>query len=294
MRQTALILASLLLCACDGFDSHSTTRYQSDFHYSYALNPGGRVEVDNVNGEVEIVGWDRNQCEISGFKYASTAEMRDRIKIDIHQTGSEIEIRTIRPPGDSLGSLGARYTIRVPYKTELERVTSSNGSIHVAEIAGRADLKTSNGPVTVESLSGMLSAHTSNGAIRAEHVTAGMEASTSNGPITVHFADAVPAPAEFLKFETNNGRVEITMPMPPRSAMRVQTSNSGITLRLPSNTAAKIRMETSHGEVSSDFLAEGAHAEHHHGHQRLEETVGEGGPTIDLHTTNGSIRVVKM
>jgi DUF4097 and DUF4098 domain-containing protein YvlB len=310
--RAALILPSLLLGACDFRDFDSSDRYQSDFHYSYALNPGNRLEVENFNGSLEITGWDQSRCDISGAKYASTAEMRDRIKIEVSQSSGGIYVRTVRPPGDFHGNLGVRYVIHVPRKTELSRITSSNGSVHVEDIEGSAELKTSNGGLRVESLNGMLTAHTSNGSvaldnisgsmilhtsngpIRAEHVVAGIEATTSNGSITVHFDDKAPAPSSPLKFETNNGKVDITLPTPPKSEIRAQTSNSSITLRLPATLAARIRAETSHGEVRSDFMAEGAEAEHHGRHQTLEETVGNGGPLIDLHTSNGSIRLLRM
>lgn len=314
MRQihAALILPCLLLSACDFRDFDSSDRYQSDFHYTYALNPGGRLEVENFNGAVEITGWDQSQCDITGTKYANTAELRDRIKIEVNQSASGVYVRTVRPVGDFHGNLGVHYVIHVPRKTELNRITSSNGSIHVENTEGRADLKTSNGALRVESLNGMLTAHTSNGSmtlenvtgsmilhtsngpIRAEHVMAAMEATTSNGSITVHCDEKAPASPSPLKFETNNGKVDITMPTPPKSEIRAETSNSSITLRLPANTSARIRAETSHGDVRSDFTPEGADAEPHGRRRTLDETIGGGGPLIDLHTTNGSIRLLRI
>ncbi len=310
--RAAWILPCLFLGACDDRDFDFSDRYQSDFHYSYAINPGGRLEVENFNGAIEITGWDQNRCDITGSKHAGTAELRDRIKIDVSQSANGIYVRSVRPAGDFLGNVGVHYVIHVPRKIELSRITSSNGSIHVEDIEGRADLKTSNGPLRIESLNGALTAHTSNGSvtaenvsgaltlrtsngpIRAERVSAGIEASTSNGSITVHFDDKAAVSPAPLKFETSNGRIDVTMPAPPKSEIRAQTSNSSITLRLPSNTAAKIRAETSHGEVRSDFLAGGAEAEHHGRRQTLEESIGGGGPLIDLHTNNGSIRLLRM
>jgi DUF4097 and DUF4098 domain-containing protein YvlB len=314
MRRIRLAWLSpcLLLGACDVSDFDSSDRYQTDFHYSYTLNPGGRLEVENFNGPVEITGWDQSRCEISGVKYASTAELRDRIKIEVDHGANGIYVRSVRPGGDFHGNLGARYVIHVPRKTELNRITSSNGSIHVEDIEGSADLKTSNGPLRVESLNGTLTAHTSNGSltaenvagpmalrtsnnsIRAERVSAGIEATTSNGSITVHFDDKAAVSSAPLKFETNNGRIDITMPTPPKSEIRAQTSNSSITLRLPPNTSAKIRAETSHGEVRSDFISDSAEGEQHGRRQTLEETIGGGGPLIRLHTSNGSIRLLRM
>jgi DUF4097 and DUF4098 domain-containing protein YvlB len=307
-----LLPCCLFLAGCDYRDFDSSDRYQSDFHYTYALNPGGRLDVDNFNGAVEISGWDQPRCEITGSKYASTAEMRDRIKVEINQNGNTIYVHSARPSGEFHGNLGVRYVIHVPRRTELSRISSSNGSIHVDNTEGHAELKTSNGSVRVESLTGMLDAHTSNGAltvenvagplslrtsngaIRAEHVTAAIEATTSNGPITVQFDEKAPVSTAPLKFETNNGKIDITLPTPPRSEIRARTSNNSITLRLPSDASARIKAETSHGQVRSDFQSSDTQAEERHRRQSLEETIGSGGPLIDLHTSNGSIRLVKM
>jgi hypothetical protein len=311
-RLTATLPFCILLTGCDFREFDASERHQSDFHYSYALNPGGRLEVDNFNGPIEISGWDQPRCEISGSKYASTEEMRDRIKIDVNVSGNLIYVRSVRPSGDFRGNMGVSYTIHVPRRIELSRIASSNGSIRVEDTEGRADLKTTNGTVRVTSLTGMLavrtsngsvtaenvtgamSLHTNNGAIRAEHVAAGIEAGTSNGSITVHFDDKAPVSSAPLRFDTSNGRIDISMPTTPRSEIRARTSNSGITLRLPADAAARVRMETTHGQVRSDFQASDAQADDHHKRQSLEETIGTGGPLIDLHTTNGNVQLLRM
>jgi DUF4097 and DUF4098 domain-containing protein YvlB len=313
MSQFCLVVpACLFLGGCEFEQFDSSDKYQSEFHYSYALKPGGRLEVDNFNGSIEITGWDQPQCEISGSKYASTAEMRDRIKIEVSQTGNVIYARTVRPSGDFHGNLGARYVIHVPRKVELSRISSSNGSIHVEDTEGRAEIKTSNGAVRVQSLNGLLTVHTSNGpltaenvtgtmelhtsngAIRAEHVMAGVEATTSNGTITVAFDEKAPVSTTPLKFESTNGKIDITLPTSPRSDIRAHTSNSSITLRLPADASAKVRMETSHGQLRSDFHSIDTDDDKHHRRQSLEDTIGSGGPVIDLHTSNGSIRLLKI
>jgi len=309
---TLSLLALLFLSACDFREFDSSERYSTDFHYSYAFNPGGRLEIENFNGSVEITGWDQPQCEISGAKYANSIELRDRIKIEVNPSAGLIYVRSVRPSSDTHGNMGVRYVIHVPRKVELSHITSSNGSVHVEDTQGRADIKTSNGSVRVGTLAGPLTVHTSNGsvtaenvsdtmnlrtsngAIRAEHVRAAIEANSSNGSITVQFDEKAPVTTSPLKFETSNGRIDITMPTTPKSELRARTSNNGITLRLPSDASARVRMETSHGKVQSDFRASEAHSEEHNKRQNLEETIGTGGPLIDLHTTNGSIRLLKM
>src|SRR5204863_5707499 len=98
MRILFLAVTAAFLTGCDideigSFgDSHA---YQKDFHYSYDLQPGGRLSLENFNGAVEITGWDQNKVEIDGVQYASTPEMRDAIKIDVAASGDLVQIRTI-------------------------------------------------------------------------------------------------------------------------------------------------------------------------------------------------------
>src|SRR5215510_12841461 len=102
MWLTALFLTGIaaLTTGCDldeigSFgDSHA---YEKNFHYSYALKPGGRLSLENFNGSVEISGWEKDTIEIEGIQYASTPELRDAIKIDIAASPDTVQIRTIRP-----------------------------------------------------------------------------------------------------------------------------------------------------------------------------------------------------
>src|SRR5207248_5433716 len=128
-------------------------RYQSDFHYSYPLKPGGKLELESFNGSVEITSWDQNVVDISGSKYASSEQMRDAIKIDITPSDSSIYVRTIRP-SERHGNLGARYVVKVPHKVELGRIVSSNGHIKVSDVEGPVHLRTSNGSIRLVKLVG--------------------------------------------------------------------------------------------------------------------------------------------
>ena len=267
--------------------------------------------MDNFNGSVEIAGWDQKQCEIDGVKYANTVELRDRIKVDIEKTPNGILVKSSRPSDDWMGNDGVRYVIHVPRNTELNHISTSNGAIRVSGIDNRADLKTSNGAVNVSELKGQLGVHTSNGrvsienvmgpvtlrssngSIHVEHVAGAVVAATSNSGITVSVDAKAPADAS-LKLDTNNGPIDVTLPVAPRSEIRAHTSNGGITVRAPDTTSAKVRMHTTHGEVHSDFRADSAQVHKNGGQHDLDETIGTGGPVMDLQTSNCNIKLLRM
>ncbi len=312
MRTHTLVLplaAGLLACVgCDieDLDFGGSERFTQDFHYSYPLQPGARLSVENSNGSVEITGWDQNVVDISGAKYARTPELRDALKIEIDHSSDSVHIRTVRP-SDRRGNMGARYIIKVPRRTRLERIVSSNGSIHALDVEGPARLKTSNGGVRAENLRGNLDAqtsnggievqnlegsatlHTSNGRVHAEDVHGSVEADTSNGGIHVRLAK--PEAGSPVKLETSNGAIELTMDAFDGNEIHASTSNGGITLHLPDNIGANINASASNSSISTEFdvATQGALEKHH-----LQGKIGAGGPAIELSTSNGSIRVMKM
>src|SRR5262245_35894015 len=113
------------LAACDfDFDEGDGARHKEDFHYTYDLKLGSRVELENFNGSVEITGWDRNSVDISGSKYANSEQLLKAIKVEITNTPDSIRIRSIRPM-ERRSNMGVRYVISVPRKTILDRISSS-------------------------------------------------------------------------------------------------------------------------------------------------------------------------
>lgn len=313
MQKQLLVLsvaAGLLgFAGCDIEDldiGGGSERFTQDFHYSYPLQPGGRLSIENFNGSVDISGWDENTVDISGTKYARTPELRDSLKIEIQHTADTVYIRTVRP-SDHRGNMGAKYIIKVPRRTQLDRISSSNGGIHTVDIEGAARLKTSNGGVRAENVKGNLDAqtsnggievqnlagsavlHTTNGRVHVEDVKGSLEAGTSNGGIHVRMAD--PESSRPIRLQTSNGGIELTVEKLNQNAITASTSNGGITLHLPGNVGASLIAHTSHSSISTDFevQTQGSISKNH-----LEGRIGSGGPTIDLSTSNGSISLLKM
>ena len=311
IRPTLVFLVAMaaLLTGCDfeeigaWGDSHA---YEKDFHYSYALKPNGRLAVDNFNGAVEIMGWDQDKVEIDGVQYGPTPEIRDSIKIDVLVTGDAIQIRTIRP-SISRGNMGAKYIIKAPRKVNLDRIVTSNGSVKVADIEGltrvrttngqvRAarvrgslEAQTSNGSVDVQDLDGPVTIRTTNGKVYVDGVRGALSAATSNGGIDVRLKH--PEPHRSVRLETTNGGIDLTMDAMNDNEVRASTSNGGITVKLPDRIGARVRARTSHSGIHTDFDVK---REGERSKNSLDGVIGMGGPAVELTSTNGSIRLLKL
>jgi len=285
-RRVFLPLATglLLLAGCDIEDFGSSDRYSEDFHYSYPLQPGGRVSLENFNGSVEISGWEQPNVDVSGTKYASTIEARDAIKIEITAAPDAVAIRTVRPSSHR-SSLGARYVLRVPRHAQLDRITSSNGGIRVNQVDGPARLKTTNGAIRASNLGGALDGTTSNGTIELDSVKGDCIVKTSNGRVRAEGVRGA------FDASTSNGSVDAAVDELHAGGVRVSTSNGGITVRLPGNLNARLIARTSNSSIATDFEL---HSQGEMSKHRREGTIGTGGPLVDLATSNGNIRLLRQ
>jgi DUF4097 and DUF4098 domain-containing protein YvlB len=276
-------LGVLLLAGCDWEDFGSSDRYSTDFHYNYPLKSGGRVSLDNFNGSVEIAGWDQETVDVSGAKYGPTPEARDAIKIEVTPAPDAVTIRTVRP--SERRNVGARYVLRVPRQAQLDRITTSNGSLRLNNVEGAARLKTSNGSLKVFNLAGNLDGGTSNGSVELENVKGDCTVKTSNGRVRAQGVRGA------FDASTSNSSVDAALDELRAGGVRVSTSNGGITVRLARAVNARLMAHTSNASISTDFdLTSRGPSDKH----RLEGTIGSGGPVLDLSTSNGSIHVVKQ
>lgn len=301
MRALCIPLLAIFLAGCEDMEINlgGSQRYREDFHYSFALTPGGSLRLDSFNGTVEISGWDKNTVDIDGTKYANTDYRLKEMKVDVVPAANAISIRVL-PPLDHRGNAGARFTIHVPRHTELSSIVSSNGKVQVESIEGPAHLRTSNGSVHVNGLVGPLEVQTSNGSIEVTDVTGDTTlhssngsiradvrkgrfgASTSNSSISVRLMESDSSP---VRLESSNGPIDLTMDAVRE--VKATTSNSSIAVRMPGSANATVDARTSNSSITSDFdvsVRGGSISKRH-----LEGTIGTGGPLLDLGTSNGSI-----
>lgn len=164
-----------------------------DYDQKFPLQPGGTFELQNVNGAVEIQGWDRNEVEVRAVK---TAKQRDsdleRVTIEVDAKPGAVSVAT-RYPRDEGVEVAVEYTIHVPHGARVERVATVNGTLKVSDVEDIEELRTVNGNIDIFEGGGPVHAHTTNGNLHLElaHATAknGISAEAMNGSIML----AVPA-----------------------------------------------------------------------------------------------------
>jgi bifunctional DNA-binding transcriptional regulator/antitoxin component of YhaV-PrlF toxin-antitoxin module len=252
----ALILLSAATSGCDLVTADLKAKESAEWRKTYQLQPGGRVEISNVNGKIDVTPSADNTVEVVATKIATGATPEaakgalDRIEIREESTTPElirIETKVARMTGLFHGSSQVQYVVRVPPTAEV-RFTTVNGGIELAGLNGR------------------INAETTNGGIRARGVGGPIEASTTNGGV----------------------EVELTEVKEP--GVKLECTNGGIRLRLPSDAKANVSANISNGgiEVLQGMPLEQLSQE---SRRRLEARLNGGGPSIRLSGVNGGIHI---
>jgi DUF4097 and DUF4098 domain-containing protein YvlB len=247
-------ICALLILALGAHASDHRGALTEEFHQTYALTADGRVELDNINGDVHISSWDRNEVKVDAVKYADTKERLEEAKIEIDSGKEFLSIRTKYPDRDQSWNWGSHnnpasveYTLTVPRTARLDEIKLINGSLDVTSMSGE---------VNASCINGRLEAHNLAGRARL---------STINGRLDARF-DQLAGPA--VELSSVNGSVDLT---------------------IPSDSKAVVEASTVSGGINNDF---GLHVNHHQfvGHD-LRGELGSGGTRIKLENVNGRIEI---
>jgi len=177
------------------------------FKQTYPLAAGGSFLLENVNGSVQVEGWNRDEVEVRAIKLTETnQDDTDRVKIDVDTEPGQVAVRTRYPQGES-GEVAVEYHVFVPNRVLLTGVGTVNGSVSVSGVDGGGALRSVNGNVEVLNSSGRFSAKTTNGNLRMElrQLTAGapMDIETVNGSVTLGLPSDAGADLNVLNMNGN-------------------------------------------------------------------------------------------
>src|SRR5215470_17789948 len=213
---SALFAALLSFTAVPSFAGLS-----QQFDQTYPLQPGGTFELQNVNGPVEVQGWDRDVVEVRAVKTAkrNEADLR-RVTIEVEAKPKSISIMTHYPPDEGV-EVAVEYVIHVPHTAHVEHVGTINGTVVVAGVTAVDELRTVNGNIEVYDGGGSVHAHTTNGNIHLELANfrggKGASAETTNGSLLVALPSNISAE---LETRCLNGNFLSEMPVSMESTLR--------------------------------------------------------------------------
>lgn len=247
LRVAALLLASAVLAGT------AAAKVTEKFSQTHPLAAGGTVSLSNLNGNVEIIGWDKAEVSIDAEKSARDEDVLARTDIVVEAEGDRITIKTKHRKngmpwswfrGDRIASV--RYTVRVPASLAHLKVDTMNSNVTTENIRGNVKIATMNGRIRANGLAGDANLDTMNGRIHASFEKLGA--------------------GQNLSFDTMNGSCEIVVPADASARVSASTMNGRISSELPMTISKSTR-------------------------RSLRGDIGKGEATLKLDSMNGSLTI---
>jgi len=231
----------------------SAKRVGEPFHWTGAIPQGKTLKIRGVNGQIHAVLGSGARAVVDAQKWGRRSDP-DEVLIEMHEEGDDVTIC-------------ARYPKRWGGLTDCNsNARGARGDVHV--------------DFTVQIPAGVGAAFANvNGGIRAEGLQSRVRAATVNGSVRIETTE----PAEA---KTVNGSIVARMRPRPGGDLDFASVNGSIRVEIPADANARVEAATVNGSISSDFpvTIRGRWIG-----RRLQGTIGNGGPDIEMATVNGSI-----
>jgi DUF4097 and DUF4098 domain-containing protein YvlB len=206
--RTVLFFLIFLLTAAVLF----AAKEERTINHSFSLNPNGVIQLENVNGDVTIQAWDKNQVDMKAIKRGQ-AEHLDEVEIEINATPERLSVETKYPRHRKDNNVSVTYELMVPRGARLDSISNVNGDVQVSNVEGQMEIETVNGSAD---LTGSKEA---------------VQATTVNGNITIKWID-FPDQGD-VKAETVNGSLELELPADANADVSASSLNGRVRTDFP-------------------------------------------------------------
>jgi hypothetical protein len=189
--------------------SHVHGRATQEWTRTYPLAPGGRVEVSNPNGSIEVAVGPAGTVDVSaaitarGMSDERAKRALNGAQIEETATPDHVRVATARWGG----SLEFSYKLTVPADARVE-LSGNSGTVKVDGVAGHVKVMVVNGSTDLTGIRGTV------------------DAASVNGPLTVKMADVTGR----VRLEGTNGRISLEVPKDAKATLTARSINGGLTV----------------------------------------------------------------
>ena len=287
----------------------SALAYANDDPYltkTFTLDGPGKLEVNTSGGSIDVVGSSGNQVTVEmyvkpnggwslfGSNDDDIEEALEDYTIDIRQDGSKV-IATAERQGSNWGNSKVSISFKVMVPTSMScDLSTSGGSISVADVEGEHDIRTSGGSLNFDHLSGITKAHTSGGSINVNDYQGQLDANTSGGSIRVDGSEGeavLETSGGSINMENIRGSLEASTSGGSIRAnveelgkfLTLKTSGGGITATIPGGQG--LDLDLSGNRVNTKLVNFTGESDKN----SINGSVNGGGVPVSLHTSGGSV-----
>jgi DUF4097 and DUF4098 domain-containing protein YvlB len=243
---------------------------------TFELNGKADLRVETNDAKVQVEAWEREEIQArvvsEGVRIGLWGSSDTRqVRVRDFQSGNHVELE-VRIPNTNwmigVNTRSARIELKVPREATLD-VHSGDGDLSVRGLKGEINLSTQDGRIEADSL---------DGALRA-----------SSGDGNMH----VQGRFDSLNLKTGDGRiyVQVSPGSQMLSGWSVRSGDGNVELSLPEDFSADLEVHTGDGRITSELpLTLSGSMDH----SSLRGKLNGGGPTLSVHTGDGSVHLKRL
>jgi DUF4097 and DUF4098 domain-containing protein YvlB len=203
-----MLFASAMLALAGAISLPANGSFHQESSRIYALSARGQVSLQNINGNVRIRAWDRNEVRIEAVKTATSRNLLNEARVVIDSSADSISIRTRYGDNSNPNPGKIEFTVMVPRHARL------------------SEIKLINGELDIEGVSGGVNASSVNGTVRAAKIGGDARLSTVNGKLEASFEHL--SDAKTISMNSVNGPISLSIPYDAGAEFNARNVTGGI------------------------------------------------------------------
>jgi DUF4097 and DUF4098 domain-containing protein YvlB len=261
---------------------------------SWDIDADATISIENVAGNIEIRGWDRNAAQLTG-------ELGDSVdELEINATSSSLQISVVNrnqrnvdstelklmmPKGATIDASAVSADIDISgLDNEKLSANSVSGDVGVKAASRRVSIETVSGDLEFSGDTSRISAETVSGDMNLAGIAGEIEATTVSGDMELQ-AGLV----DSVKLETVSGDVTAAARVSGNGKLSAESMSGDVTILLPASQDGLFRAQSFSGRISTDF---GSVEQARHGPgSHLKYLAGSNGAEVRVESFSGNIRL---
>ncbi len=260
------------------------------------------VSIQNIKGEVNVTGWNRNQVRITGTLGKGALPLR----VEQHGDSVHIEVKAAGRKGwfnwrsdDDMDPTTLHVQVPLAASLDVDTVSAatrvrslSGGTLAAKSVSGRVQVDADSPRAQVQTVSGdvrlagafdRVQVQTVSGDIQAGKVHRNAELQTVSGHVRLMGGPFVEA-----SLNSVSGDIEVSGSLQANGRMRADSVSGDVLLALPSATSALLHVASFSGSIRSAFGGQVQDNRRGPG-SSLGDTLGSGNGRIEVQTFSGDV-----
>lgn len=289
-------------------------KFQEKFERTEALAKNGKLYLNNISGDIEILTWKDPQVKVEALK-TSKAGSLDKAKenaglvtIEVTKEGDLVRVETKYPKksggfwgGDSI-NVSVDYKVWVPEQAAVE-IKSISGDIQVAPIGGAAkigsvsgdvelhgaagaDVDLVSGDLVLENIAGDAFLKAVSGDIKTTRIKGSVEVEAVSGDIDLLDVSE----AQTINAKSVSGNITYVGGIKVGGRYEIKTHSGDVRMTIPADSAFDLEANTFSGDIDSAFEIQAVGKT---SPREIHGSVGKGGATIILKSFSGNVDLKK-